>query len=299
MSLRGMLKTSVTGLAGSLSRALSGPCRLAAEMGVPWRVPILAYHQVAECGGPTGYAWRVTPAAFEAQMRWLAEGGYQVLSLGAFLRDRDEGRLRPRSVVLTFDDGFRGVLLHAYPVLKRYGFPATLFLATGSMGQAEFPWVRHWLLGDEDPQEYRPLSWDEIRGLDSTVVELGSHTVSHPHLGRLPPKKMEEELTESRRQIETETGQAVRFLAYPGGIARYADHSTETRRLLMATGYSAALVSEVGRNGPSADRFTLRRLGVGVDDSLGVFGAKVVGAYSWVRAVQSIGHTMLADAASY
>jgi len=69
--------------------------------------------------------------------------------------------------------------------------------------------------------------------------------------------------------------------------------------VLMATGYSAALVSEVGRNGPSADRFTLRRLGVGIDDSVAVFGAKVVGAYSWVRAVQAVGHRVLADAASY
>lgn len=299
MNLRRVLKVTATGIVVPLSRALSGPCRLAAAAGWRWRVPILAYHQVAESGGPAGCPWRVTPTAFESQMRWLAERGYQVFGLAEFLRDRNDGRLRSRSVVLTFDDGFRGLLLHAYPVLKRYGFPATLFLTTGSIGQPDFPWVRHWLQGNEDPQEYRPLSWDEVRALDGTLIELGSHTVTHPHLGRLGPTAMVAEVTESRRRIEAETGRGVRFFAYPGGIGRYGDHTPETRRVLMAASYSAALVSEIGRNGLSADRFALRRLSVGVDDSLAVFAAKVIGAYSWVRTVQRLGHAVLRDPASY
>lgn len=253
-------------------------------------MPILVYHQVAESGSFPGYPWRVTPAMFESHMRLLAEEEYKVMALAEFLGAHQEGCVIPRSVVLTFDDGFRGVLLHAYPILKRYGFSATVFLTTGYMGRSEFPWVCPWLGLKEDREEYRPLSWAEVRAMQGSVVSLGSHTVTHPHLGHLSPPEMRWEVVEARRQIKEQTGTQVHCFAYPGGIGLYGDHTRETKELLHAQGYRCALVSEVGRNGHSADPFRLRRLGVGAQDSLALFRAKVEGAYSWVRAMQWVAH---------
>lgn len=264
-----------------------------------WRVPILVYHQVAESGSSPGYPWRVTPESFESQMRWLAIEEYRVLSLAEFLRARQTGSVVPRSVVLTFDDGFRGVLLHAYPILQRYGFPATLFLATGYIGTSEFPWVHPWLNQQDDPEEYRPLTWEEVGSMHERTITLGSHTVTHPHLGRLSPSAMAWEVMESRRQIEGVTGSRVSYFAYPGGIGLYGDHTPETRTVLEDAGYVCALVSEIGRNGPSADPFRLRRLGVEARDSLGSFRAKVVGAYTWVRAAQYVTHRVFSDSSYY
>jgi peptidoglycan/xylan/chitin deacetylase (PgdA/CDA1 family) len=297
--MRRAARAAVLKLTGGVGWILAGPARGLNRAARSPRVPILVYHQIAESGGPDGYPWRVTPTMFEAQMRHLADEGHRVVSLAGFLRARAEGRPLPRAVVLTFDDGFRGVLLHAYPVLKRYGFPATLFLATGSMGDPDFPWIRQWLGRGEDPEEYRPLSWDEVRAIRGPVVDLGSHTVTHPHLGRLAPSAAEWELVESRRQIELETGCRTAHFAYPGGMARYGDHTDATRAMLLETGYTGAAVSEIGRNGPTADPLRLRRLSIGAEDSLGAFRAKVLGAHDWVRALQWAAHRMLPDSSSY
>lgn len=293
------LRTASLSAAALASQVLVGPLRTASRLRRRWQVPILVYHQVAESGSSPGYPWRVTPAMFESQMRLLAREQYRVMSLAEFLHAHQAGRVIARSVVLTFDDGFRGVLLHAYPVLKRYGFPATLFLATGYMGRSEFPWIRTWVKSAEDPEEYRPLSWEEVRAMNGPLVSLGSHTVTHPHLGQLHHAEMAWEVREASRQIEQYAGTTVSCFAYPGGIGLYGDHTAETRQLLLEEGYSCALVSEVGRNGLSADPFCLRRLGVRVEDSLALFRAKVEGAYSWVRAMQWAAHRVFSDSSHY
>lgn len=298
--MRQTLRAASLSVAALASQALVGPLRTARRrLRSRWRVPILAYHQVAESGSSPGYPWRVTPAMFESQMRLLASEQYRVIPLAEFLHAHRAGRIIPGSVVITFDDGFRGVLLHAYPILKRYGFPATLFLATGYMGRCEFPWIRPWVSSAEDPEEYRPLSWDEVRAIDGPLISLGSHTVTHPHLGHLSPPKMAWEVEEAGRQIEHHAGAKVYCFAYPGGIGHYGDHTAETRRLLLEKGYRCALVSEVGRNGPSADLFRLRRLGMGVEDTPALFRAKVEGAYSWVRVMQWAAHQVCSDSSHY
>lgn len=294
--VRDRLKTRTLRLAGRVAAGLTPATEAVAALTGQWRAPILVYHQVAESG--RAYPFRVTPVMFEAQMRWLADNRYHVVSLGTFLADQQCGRLTARSVVLTFDDGHRGVLLHACPVLKRYGFPATLFVTTGAVGRPEFPWLRRWL-PDADPEEYRPVTWEELRAIHGPLVGLGSHSVSHPHLAKLPTHDIEREVLESRRHLEVETGADVRFFAYPGGIARYGDHSAATRRALAAAGYAAGLVSEIGRNGVSSDPYRLRRLSIEADDSLGTFHAKVVGAWGFVRGLQWAAQRALRDPSDY
>jgi peptidoglycan/xylan/chitin deacetylase (PgdA/CDA1 family) len=296
MSVRERLRTLVVDTAGRAATAL-GPAAAASSVLIGWRVPILLYHQVAESG--TAYGLRVSPQMFETQMAWLASEGYRVVPLDDLLAARQRGYIAPKSVAITFDDGHRGVMLHAYPVLKRFGFHATLFLATGSMDGDEFPWTRPLVGKDRDPDEYRPLRWAEVRALDRAVIGLGSHSVSHPHLAQLSADAMRREMTESRRRIEEETGVNVRWFSYPGGIARYGDHSDETRRALVALGYAGGLVSEIGRNSVSADPFRLRRLSIEAPDTLGSFRAKVTGAYSFVRALQWGAQLVFADPSNY
>lgn len=297
--MKRLLRNVSLGAAALASRALLRPALTASRVTARWQVPVLVYHQVADSGSSPGYPWCVTSAMFESQMRLLAEEKYRIVPLAEFLRSVQEGRIIQRSVILTFDDGFRGVLLNAYPILRRYGFPATLFLATGYIGQSAFPWVCPWLGSDENPEEYRPLSWADVRAMSGPLVSLGSHTVTHPHLGRLCSSEMAWEVREARRQIEQQTEIRVDDFAYPGGIGLYGDHTSETRRVLHEEGYRCALVSEVGRNGLTADRLCLRRLGIGAGDSPALFRAKVEGAYSWVRAMQWVSHRVFSDPAHY
>lgn len=295
-SLRERLRSATVSAATWATTRLSGPMERVTHLAGLVRVPVLMYHQVAESG--PAFPWRVSPEVFAAQMQWLADHDYTVISLAEFLTAWSRADLPSRAVVLTFDDGHVGVAHHAAPIMRRHNFPWSLFLATGSVGTPEFKWLAPHL-ENTDPDEYRPLTWDEIRALDAGLVTLGSHSVTHPHLGLLDPQRLEWELTTSRRTIARETGQKVWALAYPGGIERYGDHSLETRRALVAAGYACGLVSEIGCNGIDADPLRVRRLSIEAGDTVDTFRAKVVGAYRPVRTLQWAGQRLFDDPAGY
>lgn len=126
---------------GRLKRAvfealrLSGVLRFAAAL--VQGVPILVWHGVTERSGPLPHNHRrlLVPAdLFEQQLRLLRDS-FQPISLAELLAYRAARRAPPpRSVVLTFDDGYRNVLTSALPLLQRYGMPASLFVVTGRVG---------------------------------------------------------------------------------------------------------------------------------------------------------------------
>jgi peptidoglycan/xylan/chitin deacetylase (PgdA/CDA1 family) len=295
-TLRERVRTATLNTAMQTTARLSTTVEQMAWLTGLVRVPILLYHQVAESG--PAFPWRISPADFAAQMAWLAKHRYHVVSLADFLAMWQKGRLRPRTVVITFDDGHAGVVHHAAPVLERYGFPYAVFLATGAIGTPEFSWLAPWLEAT-DTEEYRPMTWDEASGLDPALATLGSHSVSHPHLGLVDPEQLTWELTHSRFTIRQATGRRVWALAYPGGIERYGDHSLETRDALGRAGYACGLVSEIGRNGVDADPLRLRRLSIEAGDTVATFRAKVVGAYTPIRTLQWAGQRLFGDAAGY
>lgn len=100
---------------------------------------ILMYHRVAEVElDPWGLC--VTPQHFAQQLEVLQKS-YQPLSLKQLLQSHREGNIPPRSVAITFDDGYADNLYHAKSLLERYGLPATVFVSTGHVGrEREFWW---------------------------------------------------------------------------------------------------------------------------------------------------------------
>ena len=101
---------------------------------------VLTYHDIAP-GGDSHYV--VSPAQFSAQMAMLHDAGYHSLTAEDFLRYQSTGKVPPRSVLITFDDGTRGLWTYADPVLDRYGFTAVAFLITASVGEHE-PYYLTW-----------------------------------------------------------------------------------------------------------------------------------------------------------
>jgi peptidoglycan/xylan/chitin deacetylase (PgdA/CDA1 family) len=169
-------------------------------------VPVLSYHHFAERSGD-----RMTVARddFEAQMRLLRDKGYAVVSLeqlADFLEFR--GQLPEKAVVITIDDGWRSTYDIAWPILRRYGYPATLFvytqLVTGSA---------------------KTLSWEQLREMAAEGLDVECHTVTHRDLARRAEGEtleehlaaVEREVGESLRVIEQKLGRRPRFLAYPYG----------------------------------------------------------------------------------
>jgi peptidoglycan/xylan/chitin deacetylase (PgdA/CDA1 family) len=168
-------------------------------------VPILVYHNL----GPHSKGRLVLGAdAFAEQMRYLQREGYRVVSLADFVEwVRLKRQLPKKSVVLTFDDGYQSFRAHAYPVLKKLGFPATLFVYTDYVGASR-----------------NALSWEELKRLAAEGFDVQAHSKTHGDLRRAPGesdaqyvRRMHTELAEPPRLFQRQLGRAVQFLAYPYG----------------------------------------------------------------------------------
>lgn len=207
------------------------------------RSAILTYHSLDDSGSVISMA----PEVFRDQMQWLAESGIPVLPLAQAWQS-------PGSVALTFDDGAVNFADHAVPVLERFGFPATVFVVSGLCGKRS-----EWTTENDIPV-LDLMSWEELRGLPSSV-EVGSHTVRHRNLTRLPEAEVEEELRISRMEIEDHLGRAVRSFAYPYGAANRGVMRMAAGHYRIACGTRLQFVTPKSRpeHVPRLDVYYLRR----------------------------------------
>jgi peptidoglycan/xylan/chitin deacetylase (PgdA/CDA1 family)/glycosyltransferase involved in cell wall biosynthesis len=217
---------------------------------------ILMYHAVGHDGeAPSRYV--VPHRRFRRQLAWLKRRGYNVVGLDDFVRARLEHRLLPpKSVVLTFDDGYADAIDLALPALERHGFPATVFLVSAANGQARWE--------DAGATANRPLlSLADARGLNGSRLTFGAHSRTHPRLSRLDSSELEREVAGSRSELEAALGSPVTTFAYP-----YGDSSPKVAEAVARAGFLAACAITPGRNRPACDLLSLNRLEVRGNDSL-------------------------------
>ena len=223
------------------------PVPLPTPDGVPRRVvlPILMYHHVGVPDSGADYIRRdlsVTPARFEAQLRYLVERGYQPVTLTDLTMHLQVGRALPaKPVVLTFDDGFEDQYTNAYPLLKRYGFVGTFFVITR--------------FADEERPEY--MSWSEIELLHANGMEIGSHSYTHPSLAGKSYDYLVWQVLGSREAIEARTQDSVRFFSYPSG-----QYDQLTIDVLRSAGYWGAVTVEAGSLQSAEAPFEMKRIRV-------------------------------------
>ena len=225
-----------------------------------YRTQILMYHNISD---DLQDPWSVSQEEFAAQMDWLKKRGYSVLSLSQVLADFLAGKVRRKSIVLTFDDGYSDFLKNAVPVLKMYAFPAVLFVIAGETGG-----VSHWRM----PGLQRPLlNWEEIREVVKLGHEIGSHGLHHRDLTSISPEDLKTEITVSKRLIENNIGTLVYAFSYPWG-----KYNARVKNTIQEAGYCCAVKvgSKLG-NGPETNRFHLQRLTMCRSDSLADFARKV------------------------
>jgi peptidoglycan/xylan/chitin deacetylase (PgdA/CDA1 family) len=224
---------------------------------------ILFYHRVAD--GPDELA--VGRDRFARQMKLLAEKGFRVVDIPEAVRLLASGELPPRTIALSFDDGFRDVAENALPVLVEHGFRATVFVATAvTDGRASFSWY-----ADQPPL----LGWDEIATLDRAgTLNFEAHSLTHPNLARLDEETARTEIAGSKAELEERLGRTATVFCYPAGV-----FSERERRLAEEAGFVAAVSCEPGSNVATTDRFFLRRIQIDHRDRLIDFRAKLSGGY--------------------
>lgn len=222
-------------------------------------VSILMYHQVGVFPAPrTHRALYCRASSFRAQMAYLAAFGYRVISLDAAIAGLFHGApLAPRSVVLSFDDGYQGFIEHALPALQRHDFPAAVFMVSGLVGRRS-----EWLAADgrgDTPM----LDAAGLRELHAAGITIGSHTVSHPKLSQLDAARIDAELRHSKASLEDLLGAPVEHLCYPFG-----DYDARVRDAALAAGYRSGLTCIRGAANTADNVFELPRKAISYGDNL-------------------------------
>jgi peptidoglycan/xylan/chitin deacetylase (PgdA/CDA1 family) len=214
---------------------------------------VLMYHKVNDLWpNPT----TVPTAVFEEQMALLGTLGYTPVSLDAVSDHYLRGAPLPqRAVLLTFDDGYRDNLENALPILRRHGYPAVLFVPIGFLDDGRpLPHEESLrLLGVRN----ETLDWDELAELEAGGIRIESHGIGHRPLSELDPAEATREIALSKLRLEERLGREVEAFAFVKGSL--ADYRPEHASLVQQAGYRLAFTSVSGANGPSTDRFRLRR----------------------------------------
>ena len=220
--------------------------------------PILAYHQITTETPPADLELAMSVDKFAGQMRYLHENGFVCYSLSDIFQSSDgKTAQRRRSFALTFDDGYENFYTLACPILRDYGFTATIFLITGRIFHRDDP---------RREADKRYLNWEQVKELDGWNFSFGSHTCSHRNLTSLPRDEIEAELTASKRFLEDGLGKPVEWLAYPFG-----ESNIEVQKMTEEAGYRAAFGGVRGRS----SQFDVRRQFCRRDDSLAEFSFRL------------------------
>lgn len=219
------------------------------------RVPILMYHYIGYNPNPKDTArdtLSVNPDKFEQQLTYLSQKGYTPITLntlyGIF---NNQTTPPPKPIVLTFDDGYMDFYTTAYPILHKYGFHAISFIPTGLMNQGYY------------------MSWSQIKEIaQSGLVDFEAHSVTHANLTSLNPKRLTQELRDSKYILQTQTGKTVNFVAYPFGSS-----SNLVQTTAKSLGYVGGLGTWYGKDsGPSMN---MPRIRIGGQISIGDFASKI------------------------
>ena len=280
-------------------------------------LPILMYHSISEDAEPGVHPYyRVctSPQRFREQMQWLKDNGCRGVTLSTGLarfnsrhastpapnadsisarKPGKEGRreaghdhespITPHAsrptphVAITFDDGFLDFYTNAAPILREFGFQATMFLPTGLIG------------GSNGFKNRDCMNWKQVEELHGLGCEFGSHTVNHPELVRLSWDEIANELGGAKSEIENRLGAPVKAFAYPYAFPQARrDFVDQFKELLMADGYENCVTTQIGRYRPGDDLLQIKRLPVNSLDDSALFQAKLIGAYDWLADLQGL-----------
>lgn len=200
--------------------------------------PILMYHHVKnhkESDDEVEKGLSVEIDNFSEEMQYLYDEGYDSISLGELFNASDK-----KTVVLTFDDGYKDVYENAYPIMKEYNLTGTVFVITDFVGNDGY------------------MSWSDLKKLSDAGWKIESHTESHPNLTNISAEDAWQQIYNSKIEVEANIGDIVTFFSYPAG--KYNDEVVD---LVKKAGYSGAISTDQGIENNINKMYNLKRERVG------------------------------------
>jgi len=228
-------------------------------------IPVLMYHSIDARYKETKLS--VSPLSFEEQMKFLHNQGYNAITLKELVDTiKDKTAFPAKTVAVTFDDGYEDNYLYAFPALKKYGIPATIFVVVDNIGKEGF------------------LNWDQINEMvESGLVAIGNHTSTHAYLPSLSDdKRLISEVLRSKNILEKKIGQENIFFSYPVG-----GFTGKVKLLVEEAGYAGACAVSPGRRYPDDDIYALKRVRISrTADSQIVFRLKISGYHTFIKEIR-------------
>lgn len=203
---------------------VAGPADLDAPVLVPAKapvshllIPIFMYHHVSSLPAKDQFDFNltVTTADFNAQLNWLQKQGYHAINMTELFDTFYYGKALPsKPMILTFDDGYSDVYTYALPALLAHHLRGVFYIITGMIGG-------------------RYMTWDEVRTLAHSGMQIASHTIHHVNVGE-PPAGMttQGELLDSKLKLEARLSEPIQFFCYPTGEPFHHDSLAERQTVL-------------------------------------------------------------------
>jgi len=214
-------------------------------------LPILMYHHVSsEAEGLS-----VSPVVFEEHLIALRRKGWKTLSGDEVIEIIHSRKIPNKCVVLTFDDGFADNYVYAYPLLKRYGMRAILFVTTSLIGDIEIdrvnfkslPHQEAWRLAFTERRHEVMCTWSELREMkEAGIFDIQAHSHTHDTPSYIRGKRyseLKDDLLLCKRVLEEKLLKKVQHLSWPKGC-----YNDEAIRIATEVGFKALYTTERGPN---------------------------------------------------
>lgn len=229
-----------------LTLSVSGLCEASGTM-----LPVLLYHNVTDFYSPVNKGDNISPMTLESHFKILKDFGFNTISFKEYYDYRTNGTPLPDNpIIISFDDGYLSNYLIAFPMLKKYGFKATIFTVT----KASF---------DSAYCNYRHFNWEQAKEMQqSGYIDIESHSYSHFIHSKDTEEENAKEIKTSYFDIEKSIGKAPFAYAYPSG-----KFTGETQKKAEETGYKIQVIVRGGINDDSTPLNELMRLNIDGDMS--------------------------------
>ena len=237
-------------------------------------IPVIMYHRVINNPENEGvHGTYIYENIFREHMQYLKDKNYTVITF----KDLDKIGWRNRFekdkkyIFITFDDGYKDNYDLAFPILKEFGFKATIFL----MGSSTY---NEWDVNASGEKEFPLMSVEMIKEMQDYGIEFGAHTFNHPKLNTLSNEEIEHQIVDVKKPLEEKIGKEIITFAYPYGILN--DYAKE---MTKKAGYTFALATDSGSVCLSDDLYQIRRIAIFPNTNLFSFKRKVAGNYNFIK----------------
>lgn len=205
------------------------------------QINCFVYHRFGDTRYPST---NISTDVFEQQLAWLKKNQYEVITLSEAIHLIKSGELEGKKAVITIDDAYTSFLKNGFPLLKKYGYPATLFVNTENIGQKDY------------------LTWNELIKLNSGGVEIGNHTHSHSYFLEIPAseraKVFKEDIEKAKKLLIDKMHLEPKIFAYPFG-----EHDNAMKAVVKELGFEAAAAQNSGVFGFTSDLYSIPRFPMG------------------------------------